>query len=452
MHQAPLFARACGAPSALLAILMAACVTGDVTDVSAPIPPPDTTGGGTTTIQRGSITAVVSIDPSDAATAQAVGLGVGGLTVTLTPLGGGGGEKTADTDASGRVQFTGLLEGQYGVGITRALTAEERSRLPANAQDATVFAGGASTRLFAGQNTTLPFPLVANKRGSLVISELFSYNAAPNNYGMGDYVEIYNNGDTTEYLDGMLLAASGVNGYHTPSRTYCDSPESTRFRLDNTRFWALVIWRFPGSAGGRTLAVQPGAGWVVAMDALNHTAASGQAEYPDLSRAQFEQYMSDADTDNPGAINMERAWVPGTGIFGRGYPNSSNRSFALALPVDSSAWTRDWSRWEFTPVPGQALDSSLYTGLPAEAVLDVFSYAGDPVRAASFGLPTPCDPWIGPALDGGVAAWHSYNTPQAMRRKSLGFDANGRETLQRTRNSSRDLEYGPQLQRSLNRR
>jgi hypothetical protein len=241
-----------------------------------------------------------------------------------------------------------------------------------------------------------------------------------------------------------------VNGYHTNSRTHCDSPESTKFRLDNTRLWVVQIWRFPGS--GRSFPVPPGDGRVIAMDAIDHLAASGQPAYADLSRAHFEQYMSDADTDNPGAANMERVLISSTGIFGRGFNSGSNTTYALLLPTDSSQWSGDWMRFEFTPVPGAALDSTHFTGLPAESVLDVFSYAGDPVHQATFGLPMPCDPWIGSAFDGGVAAYHSYSNPDVIRRKSLGFDANGRETLQRTRNSARDLEYGPKLQRSLNRR
>jgi len=43
---------------------------------------------------------------------------------------------------------------------------------------------------------------------------------------------------------------------------------------------------------------------VVAADALNHQLASGSTNFADLSSAQFESVASDADTDNPVAVNM----------------------------------------------------------------------------------------------------------------------------------------------------
>jgi len=428
-------------------LLATACGGGGVTDRTGP----DTTstnpgggGGGGGTVQRGSISVQVTLDPADAAVATAAGVTVAGLPVTLVTLGSNEAVRTATTDASGTARFTGLLEGAYAAGVTRTLTSAEMARLPEGERDASVFAGGANTTLSPGATASLNFALLAARRGGLVISEVWSYNGPPVAYGLGDYVEIYNNGDTTAYLDGLLLAYS--NGViHTDNIAPCT--ESAKFRVFGGPFWARIIWRFPGS--GREHPVRPGEGQVIAMDAINHRAASGQAQYQDLSGAHFEQFMSDADTDNPNAADMERVLVNGTGAFGRGFPNSLQLSIALLRQTATSTWTSD-------VMQGTNINSSgtrpafTMTGLPATAVLDVFSYATDPVFSATFGLSRSCAPWTSAELDRGVAEFHRSSRPEALRRRSLGIGANGREILQDTRNSTRDIEYAAPLLRSLN--
>jgi len=432
-----------------LGALSTACGGGSVTDRTGP----DTTntnpggggGGGGGTVQRGSISVQVTLDPADAAVATAAGVTVAGLPVTLVTLGANEAVRTATTDASGTARFTGLLEGAYAAGVTRTLTSAEMARLPEGERDASVFAGGANTILSPGTSTSLSFALLAARRGGLVISEVWSYNGPPVAYGFGDYVEIFNNGDTTVYLDGLLLAYS--NGViHTDNIAPCS--ESAKFRQDGGPFWARQIWGFPGA--GRDYPIAAGEAKVIAMDAINHRLASGQTQYQDLSSAQFEQYLSDADTDNPSAANMVRLRVEGTGAFGRGFPNSTQRSLALMRKVASNTWTTDLMQGAGLNAQGNRTTFTM-TGLPANAILDVFSWATDPTFSATFGLSRSCAPWTSNALDRGVAEIHLFERAEALRRRSLGIGSNGREILQDTRNSARDIEYGAPLRRSLNR-
>jgi hypothetical protein len=428
----------------ILALALSACVTGDITQVTRADIPPDTTttpGGGGGGIQRGSITLQVAIDPADVATAAAVGLSRAGLSVTLTREGGTEPPRTAVTDAQGAARFGQLLQGRYGVSITRSLTASERALLPAADRDATLFAGGSTVILGAGQNETRPLSIVAARRGSIIISELFNGNAGPVNYFYADYVEFYNNGDTTVYLDGMHFARTGVNGYHTGVEGTTTCAERAALRQDPAHFWALEVWTFPGT--GREYPVLPGRARVFAMDAIDHRTASGQPYYSDLSRADFEMYMSDADTDNPGAANMLPSVVYGTGIFGRGATFNNNVSMALALPTDLDASPR-------AGYPGLSPDIS-YRGIPTDRILDVFSYGTPPAQLAAFPhLPRPCAEWINPIFDRAHYDNHSVQNRIAIRRRSLGSTPDGREILQRTRNSQRDIEDAPaSLLRSL---
>jgi hypothetical protein len=426
---------------ALATLALGACVTSDITQVTRADLPPDTTGAPGVGIQRGSITLQVGIDPADVTTAGAVGLTRAGVTVTLLREGSAESPRSAVTDAQGIARFGQLLQGRYNASVTRSLTAAERALLPEADRDATLFAGGLTLILGAGAQESRELPIVAARRGSIVISELFNGNAGPVSYGLGDYIEFYNNGDTTVFLDGMHLARSG--GYHQGefSNNGQTCEVKAPLRLDPTHFWALQVWTFPGS--GRDFPVGPGQARVLAMDALDHRAASGQPYYSDLSRADFEQYMSDADTDNPVAANMIPTRIGGTGVFGRGYPFSNNVSMAIALPTDFVAAPR-------RSYAGQ-INDTMQVGIPAARVLDVFSYGTPPAHLEAFPhLSRPCAEWISPVFDRGHYNNHMTEYRVAIRRRSLGSTPDGREILQRTRNSQRDIEQAPaSLLRSL---
>ena len=430
--------------------VLAACGGSSVADGTGPGTKPDSTQnpnpGGT--VQRGTITVQLAFDPGDVGTATTAGVTLAGIPVTLLWVGTAEAPRTATTDANGIARFEGLLQGSYAASVKRTLSAAELARLPETQRDAALFAGGVSSALDAGARITLTLPLVAARRGGLMISEIFSYNGEGSGntlYNFGDYIEIYNNGDTTAYLDGLLLSFSAGPSIHSYSYSTC--AYNAQWRLDANHWWTRAILGFPGS--GRDFPVPPGEGRVIAVDAINHSTATGLATYPDLSRATFEQVMSDADTDNPASANMIRV-LAGTGALGRGYINSSNHSYALLRPVDPSRWITSEYQAEYNPVPGAPPARLTLTGLPTNEIIDVMSFAGDPVFTKAFGLASSCTPWLAPQLDLGTADIHRYSIPQAIRRKSLGLNAQGKEVLQRTRNSNRDFEYGPLLRRTLN--
>ncbi len=101
--------------------------------------------------------------------------------------------------------------------------------------------------------------------GRLVINEVF-YNVSPQ--GGNQYVELYNAGTNTAYLDGKILT-------------------------DNAGTGSEGVFKFPGTPGGTTLPVAPGAFVVIAVDATNATAS-----------ANWECYAGITDTDNPSVPNL----------------------------------------------------------------------------------------------------------------------------------------------------
>lgn len=278
--------------------LLAAC-GGGVTDTSNVSTPRDTTGatppGGT--VQRAAITVLVQIDSTDRRLADAAGVSLAGLSVRLTRTGGTEAPRVAVTDAAGTVRFGNLLEGLYTASAERRLTADELGRLPAADRDAALFAGGGNLVLAPPAAGTIPISMAAARRGALVLSEWYVYLENPIPYNWGGYVEIYNNRDTTAYLDGHVLAQTAWLHMHTDMIAPCSDPTYRPYRHDPARLWLETGVQYPGS--GREFPIPPGEARVYAMDAANHRIASTLGTQEDLSRAHFEHVGTDADVDNP---------------------------------------------------------------------------------------------------------------------------------------------------------
>ena len=389
----------------------------------------------------------VSIDSSDAAIARTAGVGISGITVRLQRSGSVESSRIAETDAQGTVQFDGLLEGLYSASAERPLTTSELARLNAEDRGASVFAGGAQAVVSPPASRTVDVALVGARRGSLVISELFNYVGLSPTYPHGNYLEVYNNADTTAYLDGIALFNTSTF-YHTT--WWADCPVYAAIRTDPQRLWANWMLIFPGS--GRDHPIRPGEAKVIAMDAINHRAASGMEGMQDLSLADFEEIGTDSDTDNPYAANMLRGFKAGPGALGRGSTFPGDVSYGLARPSAVRQLTTTTIR-RVKQNGGVDIQTMEFAGVPAAAVLDVFSVFEAPaqqalLRMAHFEM-VVCDPWLSPEFERRVAELYDYFVPRAMRRRSLGRTAAGAEILQRTQTSARDLELAEPLQRSL---
>ncbi len=403
-----------------------------------------------TTVQRAAIAVSVNFDPADAVVAGTAGVSRSGLTVRLTRDAPGFSPATATTDANGVARFSGLLDGIYQLSVDRALTATELARLPPADRDASIFAGGASAVLSPPVNTATTLSLIAARRGSLVISELFPFNnplTTNLGYNWGTYIELYNNADTTVYLDGVLIFKTPLTLHGGWPEYPCDQYNRAE-RLDsNFLHSSSVVHQFPGN--GRDFPLQPGRATVLAVDALNHNAAAPGMGQLDLSGAEFEQIGSDADPGNPFAANMIRVYA-GTGALGRGYPYvGANIAHAIALPAARAAITTAPLINTYGTPPSVGTIGTAYR-IPRSLVLDVMAvfYSPDePGYGNSSGV--TCAPFMAPAFDRAPAPLVNTRRSIAISRKTLTRSTEGREILQRTRTSARDFEYAAPLRRSL---
>ena len=85
--------------------------------------------------------------------------------------------------------------------------------------------------------------------------------------------------------------------------------------------------------------------------------------------------------------------------------------------------------------------------LPSDYLVDVIGLEYAPTIFGYENFTPPCSPWS--AHERAPAPLVDDNFRKAIARKSLGFTADGREILQRTRTSARDFAYADPLQRSL---
>ena len=134
------------------------------------------------------------------------------------------------------------------------------------------------------------------------------------------YVEVYNNADTTVYLDGKILASAFWYVWESSlDETSLDNCEEfRRWRLDPEGIWSEWHLRFPGS--GREYALTPGQARLVAMQAIDHREVAPELGFPDLSQADFEVVGTGQDVDNPAVPNMEDVGLrPSVDALGRGF-------------------------------------------------------------------------------------------------------------------------------------
>lgn len=389
-------------------------------DRSAVGPGTDTTGTGGS-VPRAALTVSLSFTAEDSAAVRL--LGGSGAAASGTPIRlqrrGAADSIMATLGAAGTATVSGLLEGTYDVSVLRVLTASERQKLGAAAPDADAFVAAATIEVRA-PTTAAAVPVSFGRRGSLVISEVdFAepYDATTgNSYVNGHFVELYNNGDTTVYLDGITVA--------TAFGAYLDYPNFpcalyAPLTTDTLGLWADFMWRVPG--GGRAHPLAPGATAVLAGDAIDHRVYSAVA--PDLSRAQFE-FRGSTDVDNPAVPDMI-SFGPRTFTLFSGFVlYNLQKVVVVALPLDLAALTKQIQ-------PGST-DITL-ARIPAAAILDVVT-SRDKVDT-QYGI---CPGPLAPRFERQTFTGLDRESPVSLQRRAL-YQSGGRTILQRTGSSAADF-------------
>ena len=383
------------------------------TDIVTPPPPPAT-----------GLTLTFVPDSEDVATARALGwqAGLPGLAVTVTPADSSAGPRTFTSAADGTVRIPDLVGGKFVLEASRWLTAAERAKLGAG-DDGDGFATRAPF-LASASGGAASITVPASRRRSLVISE-WAFNPGAltgiGDYQFGGFLELYNNADTTVYLDGMLIA----EGFFVAS-DYPNAPCAlyTRYTNDQAGVWSRFMQKFPGT--GHEHPLQSGGTVVIATDAIDHRPLF--PESLDLSHASFE-FTGTGDVDNPAVPNMVDVGLQHYD-HGLQWPGLA-RVAIVALPVEPANL-----RQEAFPPP-QA--SATYAQIPRSRVLDVLwirsNYAQDPYAE--------CPRLVGADFDrAGADMRGTDDTVEyqwSLSRRRVPGNAGGPPRLQHTRTGRADF-------------
>jgi len=371
----------------------------------------DTTGQ----VQRATVSLAIELTTVDSAVARMLGWSDARVRQADVSLqrDGAATSLTAKTTADGTVQFTDLIPGHYRVSAFRALTTQERSRLIGELTEVSVVGGGGDFDVQA-PTTARTIQANASRRGTLVISEYSFPWRQPDNatwYLFGGYLELYNNSDTTIYLDGKIVARGWDYSRDFTNETCA---MNAKFRNDPEGIWVYDAYRFPGS--GRDVPLAPGQAIVVATDAVDHRAIDPQGY--DLSGANFE-FIGTSDVDNPAAANMVHLG-PGQPLRGHGLFYYDDVGLpVIADNVDYASLQHAVTDYFATPV----------VRIPAAAILDVATFT-----STYQGTYKWCDQVVNQKFESQPANVMSLYDAKAFHRIPLGGGV-----LQRTKTSARDF-------------
>jgi hypothetical protein len=267
----------------------------------------------------------------------------------------------------------------------------------------------------------MPVAMVGSRRHGIMISEWKGDQVQAANhetYSYTGYLRLYNNTDTTIYLDGFVVGsglAAQFNYPNYPCSLYLP------YAFDPSGIWANWFQQLPGR--GTDYPLPPGGTAVLATDAIDH-----RPLYPiglDLRQANFEFYAGAADVDNPDVPNAldigVRATPGGHGLLWAGLGNVA----FIARPLDPSALHTEF------------FGNGTWARIPAAALLDVMA-----MKTTYKSGYTECSWLVHPRFDRQpvqLLGRPLVDDTLAYRRRQLPFTIVGRPVLQYTRTSAWDF-------------
>jgi hypothetical protein len=401
-------------------VLLAACDPGDVVLLSPDELPSD---APTASIH-------VAIDTPFASAAASLGWtdGVPAAQVTVHRVGDPfepGYTHLAVADSLGNAVFSDLLHGLYEVWVKRPLTTGELIDVDSAGR---LFGGGRRLRLPTPRVDTMA--VVPHHGGTLVFSELglnepVAWETGGTGYVDAKYVEVYNNSDTTVYVDGKLL---GVGWNINKEFPIFPCSQTEPLRNDPEGIWASSLLRFPGA--GTDYPLQPGHTALVAHSATDHSAV--HPGLYDLRLADFE-WGGWQTADNPDVPNLADIGPHGMWFY---YPFSADMPLFLANAVD----------WETLPRYIEPTGGGMWVRIPRAVILDAWAGTVDWAAGGGSVSIVPClnvTHRLFEQLPGPPSGYGDFDNGLSAQRRILFVLPDGRKVLQDTDTGMLDFTEAP---------
>ena len=321
------------------------------------------------------------------------------------------------TNQEGKIYFSNIEPGFYNVQLTHSFNNESGNTVNAN--------GLQSYKVFSSVQDTIEVSLSATN--SLVIKEYYysgSITPAGNSYSADQYVEIYNNSSSLQYVDGMSIIEHESYGI---GPNYWDWLEDT--------IVVRAIFTIPGE--GTDYPLQPGESIVIARDAFDHKSDPlGNPLCPvDLAHADFEFFIYSAsgnDIDGAYSPNMIEDLFTFRGsdyVF----HTRGGSAIALAKIPGNDAERKDYIANHLT-LKNQVSSTRYYGKIPTEWVIDAIEAVFDEAHAVYKRLPIE--------LDAGYTFIPEGTKTGLCLRRKVKTIVDGRVVYQDTNNSCEDFIKG----------
>ena len=255
------------------------------------------------------------------------------------------------TDSLGKAVFENVVPDIYSVSTSWEISGDQYIAYSDTIVEnkGVIFSGSlAKEQLFSEK--TLQLALTKSIKQSLLISKIYASgtkDALSKNYTADAYIEIFNNSDETQYVDGLYLGL-------VEAESVIAFPASA----NPTFIHARQIFRFPG--GGMDNPILPGKSIVIANSAINHTISAPTSV--DLSTADFEAKSTKfSNNSNVKAINL--IYTAYASLLYMNLTNGGDNGAFLFKTND------DISTYPIEYIPGR-VSGNRYIRVPAETVID----------------------------------------------------------------------------------
>ncbi len=372
------------------------------------------------------------------------GVDVSGVSVTLTNNVDNT-TSSATTDASGVALFENLSFSTYNATAIVELSADQAVAYTGLNSEVTLSGSANNISVVSSTTVSASIELDGSTGGSLVIKEIYCTGAANDSYSImfkDQFIEIYNNSDEIQYVDGLYILECGNSSVGT------DASNDVAFGLSNEDYvYANKVIQFPGN--GTDYPVEPGQSVIVAVNAVDYLSQALDAGLStvvtvDNSTADFDTYFVDWMTGNGATgssyFDVDNSEVPTMVCH---YHNNSYGYFNMPNYPGMALAKMDSCPTETTLDPASPTSTIYYLMVPASSIIDAIDILA--TTAASelkrfnstidSGFYSP-DQYTGDdtAVTGGYYSGNSY------RRKISKTMDDGRNVLSDTNNSTIDME------------